>query len=1090
MSRWLGVFLLTAWFPGVSWAIRADPASRQDIKRFGLDNAQAPTVEDSIRRAREEEALRRFNAQGGGRRFARGLRALSADGGAQASPPDARRAAEAFLRSSRSLLGIDPAELRLELARTDGGVHHLMFEQIHEGVPVERAKVKVHIDEGGEVRQVRSGYVSVAGLSPIPSVPESAAAAAAAADLGALAPRSGGTLVFLPLRGVLPRLAWKFRLAAPGGRWVIFVDAAEGSVLFRYNDLRLQGCPACAGSAGKVMGDVFDLDPVSTIGPVPRPFTHQRVHIWKAPPAASAEALTGASGCYCSGDQGKVFASLQGPYVHVANFNVSNAHYDNGGGAWSTFASPISSPHPYADNAVSISTINAPSGALKLMPVFSSFDVGAVDFYGEISDDDQVSILDGSGNAVATYVGNRTASFQGAAVAGPKLNLKLASNASGSHSGFDVTSSRYLTLSASPSSPDAATSNFTWTSTMTLDGTIDEVNLFYHLNKMHDYFMGGPNSSTSAYISKPVVAMARAGPNLAQAFYDPVAQNLSFGTVGEGYARDATVIRHEYTHYVIDQVYPVLNYGQHGAISEALADYFAAASFSFNDPVGADVTAIGKYTNSGLGYEGALREIDTTKASTRIFPTHWTGEIHDDSLFVSQALYELRRDLVGSLGASAGRRCADRLVYRSLFYFPDNFTDLLAAILQVSANSALQAPDCGANGSQDGLVRARFSGHGIVERAAPSAGQDAYEPNDGAQSATDVTTAAAISGNIYPAADQDYFAAGAGAGRFRAVLSLPEHSEAPGTHYAYGLTLLDGKFNILKTADPLIDVNPSLNGGCPNLPATPCLTTHGQVVLEYDNPSAGQLYLVVAAGITDNGSNDRTSSTRMYALSVESSPSGALATTIAASYDRDVIGFSVAAASFSTAQNFVFHRARLRDHALVPLPDTATDGATSYLRVQGSTSSGGLVSGTLKLADLSPSLPGFAARFPSVGTVYLEIFGRNPLGRSQSLGFSNALHLGGRSAELSAWNNIFNPLRGEKATAKYEILEPGQVKLRLFTVNGSLVRTLVDEAKPAGKGSVDWDGTNSAGSRVASGIYLLHLEAPGITKTQKIIVIK
>ncbi|MEK7746335.1 MAG: FlgD immunoglobulin-like domain containing protein, partial [Elusimicrobiota bacterium] len=572
--------------------------------------------------------------------------------------------------------------------------------------------------------------------------------------------------------------------------------------------------------------------------------------------------------------------------------------------------------------------------------------------------------------------------------------------------------------------------------------------------------------------------------------------------VGEGYARDATVIRHEYTHYVIDQVYPVLNYGQHGAISEALADYFAAASFSFNDPIGADVTAIGKYTNSGLGYEGALREIDTAKASARIFPTHWTGEIHDDSLFVSQALYEIRRDIVaaaanpsfcsdnGIAPALCARRCADKLVFRSFFYFPDNFTDLLAAMVQVSSRSATLAPECGANGTQDGTIRARFSGHGIVERAAPSAGQDAYEPNDGAQSATDVTTASVISGNIYPAADQDYFAAGAGAGSFRAVLSLPEHSEAPGTHYAYGLTLLDGKFNILKTADPLIDVNPSLNGGCPNLLATPCLTTVAQVSLEYDNPSAGQLYLVVAAGITDTGSNDRTSSTRAYALKVESSRSGALATTIAASYDRDVIGFSVSAAAFPTAQNFVFHRARLRDHALVPLPDTATDGATSYLTVQGSTSSGGLVSGTLKLADLSPSLPGFAVRFPSVGTVYLEVFGRNPLGRSQSLGFSNALHLGGRSAELSAWNNVFNPLRGEKATAKYEILEPGQVTLRLFTVNGSLVRTLVDEAKPAGKGSVDWDGTNSAGSRVASGIYLLHLKAPGITKTQKIIVIK
>jgi hypothetical protein len=37
---------------------------------------------------------------------------------------------------------------------------------------------------------------------------------------------------------------------------------------------------------------------------------------------------------------------------------------------------------------------------------------------------------------------------------------------------------------------------------------------------------------------------------------------------------------------------------------------------------------------------------------------------------------------------------------------------------------------------------------------------------------------------------------------------------------------------------------------------------------------------------------------------------------------------------------------------------------------------------------------------------------------------------------------------------------------------------------------VDWFGRNLSGNRVASGVYLLHMVAPGISKTQKIVVVK
>ena len=94
------------------------------------------------------------------------------------------------------------------------------------------------------------------------------------------------------------------------------------------------------------------------------------------------------------------------------------------------------------------------------------------------------------------------------------------------------------------------------------------------------------------------------------------------------------------------------------------------------------------------------------------------------------------------------------------------------------------------------------------------------------------------------------------------------------------------------------------------------------------------------------------------------------------------------------------------------------------------------------------------------------------------------------TAELTAYNNVFNPARGQKTTIKYATTTPGHVIIKLFTVTGTYVTTLLDADMPAGRGNVDWDGHNVTGSIVASGIYLLNIDAPGIHKIQKIAIIK
>ncbi len=75
--------------------------------------------------------------------------------------------------------------------------------------------------------------------------------------------------------------------------------------------------------------------------------------------------------------------------------------------------------------------------------------------------------------------------------------------------------------------------------------------------------------------------------------------------------------------------------------------------------------------------------------------------------------------------------------------------------------------------------------------------------------------------------------------------------------------------------------------------------------------------------------------------------------------------------------------------------------------------------------------------------------------------------------------NPFNPT----TTIKYSINHSGAGKqsllhttLNIYNIQGRLVRTLVDREQGAGEYAVDWDGTDAAGNRVASGIYLYRLE--------------
>jgi len=79
--------------------------------------------------------------------------------------------------------------------------------------------------------------------------------------------------------------------------------------------------------------------------------------------------------------------------------------------------------------------------------------------------------------------------------------------------------------------------------------------------------------------------------------------------------------------------------------------------------------------------------------------------------------------------------------------------------------------------------------------------------------------------------------------------------------------------------------------------------------------------------------------------------------------------------------------------------------------------------------------------------------------------------------ELS--QNYPNPFN-LRTVITYQVPDASHVKLEVYNVLGQKVVTLVDETQPAGQYLAEWDGKNSLGQQVASGVYFYWLSATGI----------
>ena len=95
------------------------------------------------------------------------------------------------------------------------------------------------------------------------------------------------------------------------------------------------------------------------------------------------------------------------------------------------------------------------------------------------------------------------------------------------------------------------------------------------------------------------------------------------------------------------------------------------------------------------------------------------------------------------------------------------------------------------------------------------------------------------------------------------------------------------------------------------------------------------------------------------------------------------------------------------------------------------------------------------------------------------------------TALLPNYPNPFNP----ETWIPYQLAKSGEVTVRIYDVNGRLVRTLALGHQPAGiyrsrSRAAYWDGRNALGEKVASGVYFYQFETAEMSSMRKMVILQ
>jgi hypothetical protein len=122
----------------------------------------------------------------------------------------------------------------------------------------------------------------------------------------------------------------------------------------------------------------------------------------------------------------------------------------------------------------------------------------------------------------------------------------------------------------------------------------------------------------------------------------------------------------------------------------------------------------------------------------------------------------------------------------------------------------------------------------------------------------------------------------------------------------------------------------------------------------------------------------------------------------------------------------------------------------------------------------------------SVDQIYIGAIGvvvspvTTSLGNESQIGINNNFKL------EQNYPNPFNP----STKIDYNVPSTNNVKINIYNSNGELLRTLLNEEQNSGERSVTWNGKDSNGNIVSSGVYFYQIQIGELAAAKKMILLR
>jgi len=145
----------------------------------------------------------------------------------------------------------------------------------------------------------------------------------------------------------------------------------------------------------------------------------------------------------------------------------------------------------------------------------------------------------------------------------------------------------------------------------------------------------------------------------------------------------------------------------------------------------------------------------------------------------------------------------------------------------------------------------------------------------------------------------------------------------------------------------------------------------------------------------------------------------------------------------------------------------------------------GLISIFRPYSSYTGSSPGYQHKHIEPGQDIIAAFNATLLGESIR-GDISGDHV---HSALTLEQNYPNPFT-TSTTVRFDLPTEAPTKLRIYNIRGQLVREIINEVKAQGKYQIVWDGNDTEGRRVSSGVYIYSLQSDGQQITKRLVVLK